>query len=385
MLAASPVVRRLAVAIIGVWLLPGAVLAGQRSAIVTAKAAILINNQTGEVLWERNPDLPLPPASTTKVATAILALQSRRLNEAFWVSPEAAQAPPSKISLRPGWQMELRDLVYAILLNSANDASVVIAEGLAGSVPDFARRMNSLAQRLGAVNTHFVNPNGLPAENHYSTARDLATLFRHALENPEFRQIASTKTTVVAPTEGSQRSIFLRNHNRLLDDYHIRVIGKTGWTRASKKCFVGAGTLDGQELIVAILGSNNLWGDVRALLEFGFGEASAPAPENAPAQVATRSERSSRRSPGTARASTGSSRRYAVRLATFESAARAKRLQESMTKKGYAARVTKVLQNRRTLYRVSVGSYRDRREAQRVADRIVGLQPNLRVIIDAVG
>src|ERR1051325_9504581 len=117
--------------------------------IVTAKAAILIDNQTGEVLWQRNPDLPLPPASTTKIVTALLALQSGRLDDTLSVTPEAAQAPPSKISLRPGWRMRLRDLVYAVLLNSANDAAVVIAEGLSGNVHDFAERMNAEARALG--------------------------------------------------------------------------------------------------------------------------------------------------------------------------------------------------------------------------------------------
>ena len=178
-------------------------------AAVTARAAILIDNQTGEVLWQRNPDLPLPPASTTKIVTAMVALQSGRLDDSLMVSPQAAAAPPSKISLRPGWRMRLRDLVYALLLNSANDAAVVIAEGLGGSVPEFAERMNAEARLLGATNTHFVNPNGLPAANHYTTARDLATMFAHALQNPVFETVVSTKTTSVSPAAGSTRRIAL--------------------------------------------------------------------------------------------------------------------------------------------------------------------------------
>src|SRR5262249_23351175 len=169
--------------------------------------------------------------------TALWALQSGRLDDTLRVTPEAAQAPPSKISLRPGWRMRLRDLVYAVLLNSANDAAVVIAEGLAGSVHDFAGRMNDEARALGARNTHFVNPNGLPADDHYSTARDLATMFAAAMEDPLFEQIVSTKTTAVSPTAGSLRRITLRNHNRLLGNYRIQVVGKTGWTLKAKKCF----------------------------------------------------------------------------------------------------------------------------------------------------
>jgi serine-type D-Ala-D-Ala carboxypeptidase (penicillin-binding protein 5/6) len=355
--------------------------------VVTAKAAILIDAQTGEVLWQRNPDLPLPPASTTKIVTALLALQSGRLSESFSVSAEAAQAPPSKISLRPGWRMELRDLVYALLLNSANDASIVIAEGLAGTIPSFANRMNAQARQLGASNTHFANPNGLPDENHFSTARDLATMFSHALQNPEFERIVSTKTTIIAPPIGSRRAIRLRNHNRLLDDYHIHVVGKTGFTRAAKRCFVGAGTDDGREVLVAVLGSNNLWGDVKTLLEYGLGEGPMPValPENVPMLVsAPPTERTGRSAASVRRVVPTTDRRYVVRLATFESNARAKRLQESMIQKGYSARIVRVRQKQRVMYRVLVGSYTDRRQAQQVADRIARLQPSLKVSVDAL-
>ena len=139
--------------------------------MVTAKAAILVDRQTGAILWQHNPDLPLPPASTTKVATSTLALKSGRLNEPFYVSSRAASEPPSKVQLRSGWSVRLRDLVYAVMLNSANDASVVIAEGMSGSVESFAADMTRHARAVGATNTNFVNPNGLPAEAHYSTAQ----------------------------------------------------------------------------------------------------------------------------------------------------------------------------------------------------------------------
>jgi len=255
--------------------------AQEQGRVVTARSGILIDNQTGHVIWQRNPDLQLPPASTTKIVTAMVALESGRLDDSLWVSSDAALTPPSKISLRAGWRMRLRDLVYAVLLNSANDASVVIAEGLSGTVDEFANRMNRHARRLGAWNTHFVNPNGLPADNHYSTARDLATMFGRALDNPEFARIVATKTSAIMPAAGSSRVISLRNHNRLLDDYHIHVVGKTGWTRASKKCFVGAGTMDGRQILVAILGSTDMWGDLKALFAYGFQEESGPIIEPA--------------------------------------------------------------------------------------------------------
>lgn len=252
---------------------------------ITARAAILLDNQTGEVLWERNPDLQLPPASTTKVLTAMVALRSGRLDNPVLISEEAAREPASKVYLRAGWRVRMIDLVYAIMLNSANDASVAIAEGIAGSVPAFAERMNAQAHRWGAVNSHFVNPNGLPDSDHYSTARDLATLFSVAARDPLFDQIVSTESIPIIPAEGSVRTINLRTHNRLLTNYQYEVIGKTGWTIAAKRCFVGAARANGREIIVAVLGSRDLWGDVRKLIEFGFDGSSRPEVEMARAEA----------------------------------------------------------------------------------------------------
>src|SRR5258705_7832428 len=125
---------------------------------VTARAAIIVDANTGEVLWERNPDVPLPPASTTKVLTAILAIESGRLDDSVTVGPDAAEVAPSKIGLRAGERMALGDLLYAVLLNSANDAATVEADGLAGSETEFALHMTARARALGATNSHFVNP-----------------------------------------------------------------------------------------------------------------------------------------------------------------------------------------------------------------------------------
>ncbi len=335
---------------------------------ITAKAAILIDNRTGQVLWQRNPDLPLPPASTTKIVTAMLALQSGRLDDAFRVTPEAAQAPPSKINLQPGWRMRVRDLVYAVLLNSANDASVVIAEGMSGSVPAFADRMNAQARALGATQSHFVNPNGLPAANHYSTARDLATMFQYALQNPVFESIINTKTTTVSPA-GSSRRIVLRSHNRLLDNYHIHVVGKTGWTLAAKKCFVGEARANGREIGVAVLGSRDLWGDLKRLIEYGFNGTNPPLPEAAGVELASAAARDSVEGDDQADESTPArvSQRYSVRLATFRQLNSAIRLQNRVRRTGYPARVEKITTGRRPRYCVSVGAYASRHRAQQVA------------------
>ena len=333
---------------------------------VTARAAILIDNQTGAILWQHNQDLPLPPASTTKIVTAMVALQNGRLADSLVVSPQAAAAPPSKAGLRPGWRMRLRDLVYALLLNSANDAAVVIAEGLSGSVPEFAERMNAEARLLGATNTHFVNPNGLPAANHYTTARDLATMFAHALRNPEFETIVSTKTTSVWPAAGSTRRINLRNHNRLLGNYRIQVVGKTGWTRAAKKCFVGAGRADGREIGVAVLGSTDVWGDLKRLLEYGFGvngAPEAPRPEVQMAAAAANAVGDNDEPELTVQPAP----RYFVSVGTFRGMRSAGRLRSSLARAGYRANVQTVHRGRQRLYQVVVGSYANRQAAEQAA------------------
>jgi len=342
------------------------------SNVVTAKAAILIDNATGEVLWQRNPDMPLPPASTTKIVTAILALQSGRLDESVGVTAEAAEAPPSKIRLRAGWQMRLRDLVYAVLLNSANDASVAIAEGLSGSVRGFAERMNATAYALGARNTHFVNPNGLPAADHYSTARDLATMFSYAMQNPLFEQIIGTESTTVYPTGGSMRRIMLHTHNRLLGNYRIRVVGKTGWTIAAKKCFVGAASADGHEVVVAVLGSRDLWGDVKRLVEFGFRGTDAPNPaalEGDSAAALSAGPSAAGDEDESARV-TATSQRYWIQLAAFRQLRSATHLRDTVEDEGYSAHVSTIRQGRHHAYRVIVGSYPTRHSAEEAAQRL---------------
>lgn len=354
-----------------------------RPPIVTAKAAILVDRKTGEVLWQNNPDVPLPPASTTKIVTAMLALQSGRLDESFPVSDEASQEPPSKISLHSGWRVRLRDLVYALLMNSANDAAVVIAEGLADNVRTFAARMNVHAYALGATNTHFVNPNGLPADDHYTTARDLATMFSHGMDDPRFREVLTTTALSILPTEGSRRPISLHTKNRLLT-YPVQVIGKTGWTRAAGKCFVGAGRADGREVLVAVLGSGDLWGDLRRLIDFGFGRGPEPLPRQDPQlQIAAAAPQkvapaaSKRRAPSV-QGDSDDDIRYSIRLASFRSHAQAHDLKARVRKQGYPAQVSIVDRGKKTSYLVSVGTYNDRAAAARAARLIQKRHPSLR-------
>ncbi len=352
------------------------IIAHARSASVTATAAILIDRQSGQILWQRNLDLPLPPASTTKIVTALLALQSGRLDDSFVVSANAAQAAPSKISVRQGWRLRLRDLLYAILLNSANDASVVAAEGLGGSVDGFAAQMNTAVRTLGATHSHFVNPNGLPAANHYSTVRDLTTIFNAGLRWSLFRQVLETKRIVITPTAGSTRPIALHSHNRLLmSDYEIHVIGKTGWTIAAKKCFVGVASSGDRELLVAVLGSRDLWGDVKRLIDSGFRtETGGPtlvsndvdwqlAAEDPVPQAAGDAEEPTQLEPP--RTVT-----YDIRVASFRGTDSATRLRSSLTKSGYHATVSRAGTGRKLRYHVTVGSYQTLKQAQAVARKL---------------
>ncbi len=367
-----------------VWVVVAAVLVGPTAAAaldhprITAKAAIIADARTGSVLWAQAPDEQLPPASTTKVMTAILALESGRLQDRVEASPEACVVAPSKVHLQPGQRLALEDLVYAILLNSANDASIAIAEHLGSSVEGFGQRMTARAHLLGATRTRFVNPHGLTAEGHYTTARDLATIFRYALGVPKFRQILGTKAVVVG-VENSSRRIALRSHNRLLDSYRIPVIGKTGYTIAAKKCFVGAGRYGDREIIVAVLGSRDLWGDTRRLLEFGFDGQLPPeiqvrgkrqrAADSGPA---TRAARSATRSSRVARAERGARRpQYAVHVGTFAEKERAERLQRALGKRGFSVAVDRLAagrgKSRRIRYRVQAGPYSNRGQAESAA------------------
>ncbi len=344
---------------------------------VTAKAAIVVDAHTGSVLWAKAPDERLPPASTTKVMTAVLALESGRLGDRVEASPGACMVAPSKVNLRPGQRLILEDLVYAILLNSANDASIAIAEHLGSSVDGFGDRMTKRAHLLGATRTNFVNPHGLTQEGHYSTVRDLSTIFRYALAVPKFREILGTKSVVVG-VENSTRRIALRSHNRFLDAYRIPVIGKTGYTIAAKKCFVGAGRHGDREIIVALMGSRDLWGDARRLLEFGF-DGDLP-PEVGPGAKGRRVASGARPAPVTrkrqksvavASAKRERSPQYAIHVGTFDQKERALRLQRALGRRGFDVAIDQLSagrgKKRRVQYRVQVGPYKDRGQAESAA------------------
>lgn len=254
---------------------------------VTAKSAVIMDARTGEVFWSKNPDQRRAPASTTKIVTTMLALESGRLDESFAVSSRAQKQVPSKLYLRKGQKLTLRDLTYSLMLKSANDGAVVVAEGLGGSVEAFAKQMTARAKKTGATRTTFRNPSGLTHSQHLSTARDLGMIMRAALDVPGFRKVAGTKARKISVRSSKVRTVSLNNKNRLVHGYFASVIGKTGYTRAAGKCFAGAATFEGREVIVVIMGSKDLWGDTKKMIEWahrGDGKTAWPRVQMASAK-----------------------------------------------------------------------------------------------------
>lgn len=389
---------------------------------LTAKAAIAVDVQTGAVYFSRNAAQPLPPASTTKVLTAVVALQNTAPDELMRVSRHAASMPPSKAYLKSGTVYTSRALLHALMLRSANDASVVIAEHVGGSVPGFARLMNQTARSLGATQSNFITPNGLPQRGHVSTAQDLARIMRGALQTPGMRSILTKRTEVIEPVSGKAQRIALRSTNRMLWREDLSVLGKTGWTREAKRCFVGVASANGKEVIIAILGSRDLWGDVELLSTFGLGravpnydewrnragwqQAAVPPPANAEApvtwyrgtgQVAPPPARNPRTAPApqmqtfqqqerarTAKRSVASAPRrqvvpqgdredlrraqlrYHVELGSFKSKVRAQQLARDLAKRGYRAEI----RNTGRMHQVVVKNFTTRDAARKAAQTL---------------
>ena len=231
---------------------------------LTARSFVIMDAKTGEILLSYNPRLFVPPASTLKVMTAMYVMDHLKLYDKVPVSPRAAAAPASKIAIKPGEVYTVKEMLYALLLSSANDAARALAERVSGSEAAFARELTRQVRRWGAYRTTLATANGLPAENQYSTAQDLAILFRRAMTYPELAKIMSTKYYHI---QGNRE---LRNHNRFLFTTPLAVAGKTGYTRASKHTFVGEFRKDDRAIIISLMGSKQKWADLRPLIAKGF-------------------------------------------------------------------------------------------------------------------
>jgi len=330
---------------------------------------------TGRILFQKDADLRLPPASTTKVMTAILALESgRKLNEKLTVSKDATRVPPTKLYLRPGQTVSVEELLYGIMLASANDAAVVLAEGIGGSVERYTDLMTKKAQSLGATNSHFTNPHGLTAPDHYSTARDLATIFRYAMKIPLFREVVHTKfssvsSTAVVKKKVVPRRISVRNHNRLLWDYEGALGGKTGYTHAAQRCYVGAVQRDGVTLIVSILGATNMWNDAKHLLEYGFDNYDSLKP--ASSETMPRQRTSTVILPGDNQRPKFLAG-YMLQVGSFRERERAELVYRQISEMGFEPTIdTSTIGRGEAAYRVQVGPYAELVAAQEVAQVIL--------------
>ena len=236
---------------------------------VTAHAAILIEAVSGRVLYEKNANVQKPPASTTKIATAILALEMGKPQEEAKVSLRAASVGGSSLYLSPGEELYLIDLIKGALVKSGNDAAVTIAEHVAGSEALFSYCLNQKVRLVGGWQTNFVNPHGMPREEHYSSARDLALLARYALQNPAFAEIVRMREITI-PCQDGQWVRTLTNTNKLLEKYPWADGVKTGTTIAAGACLVGSATKNGHHLITVVLHSGDRFSDTINLLEYGF-------------------------------------------------------------------------------------------------------------------
>ena len=263
-------------------LLPVKTLADNNNLNINAESAILIDGDTGKILYEKSAYEKRAPASTTKIMTALLALEHCKTTDVATVTSEAITSVPSGYStdlLKMGEELTIKDLLYALLLPSSNEAANVLAIHIAGSIDSFASMMNTKAMDLGCKNTHFVNPNGVHDDNHYSTAYDLSLIAKEAMKNDIFRQIVSTASyTLPNSNKYSRIDRTLITTNDLIkkqsNNYYEYAIGiKTGFTTPAKNCLVSSATKDGKTLIALVLRSNtdnNRYNDTKTLFNYGF-------------------------------------------------------------------------------------------------------------------
>lgn len=235
----------------------------------SAKAAVLIERNTGMVLLCHNENQALPMASTTKVMTALMALERGNMEDVVTVGRNAYGVPGTSIYLSMGEQITLRDLLYGLMLASGNDAAVAIAEHIGGTVDDFCRMMTERAAELGCEQTVFINPNGLPVNGHYTTAYDLALIAREAMSHELFREIVSTRRASI-PWEGRSYNRILNNKNRLLSEYEGATGIKTGYTKAAGRCLVFGAKRDGLEVIGVVLNCGDWFNEAKRLMDIGF-------------------------------------------------------------------------------------------------------------------
>lgn len=237
---------------------------------VSAKSAVLAEGESGDIVWSKNENERLPMASTTKIMSALVAIERcSDLQKEVKIDSAACGIEGSSIYLKEGERLTLEQLLYALLLESANDSACAIAIEIAGSVEKFAELMNETAEKIGMNDSHFTNPHGLDHEEHYTTAADMAKLAVYALKNEDFARIVSTYKTTI-PMNGDEGTRLLLNHNKLLKYYEGAVGVKTGFTKRSGRCLVSAAERDGVTMVAVTLSAPDDWNDHCEMLDYGF-------------------------------------------------------------------------------------------------------------------
>jgi D-alanyl-D-alanine carboxypeptidase (penicillin-binding protein 5/6) len=254
-----------------------AVMATANPPAVSADSVVLMDATTGKILYEKNKNTAYPPASTTKIMTVLLVLENGNLDDMVTVSKNAENADGSKIYIFEGEVISVKELLYGLILASANDCAIALAEHISGSTEEFAKLMNEKAKSLGCKNTNFVNPNGLYDVNHKTSAYDLALIMQKLTSHAEYKEISTTPSYIMAPTNKSIEKRPLWNGNRLIhsgDSYYYEGCegGKTGYTVQSKHSYIAVATRNGQKLIVSLIhdSAKTFFPDSRKLFDYGF-------------------------------------------------------------------------------------------------------------------
>ncbi len=253
---------------------------------ISARSAIVLDAASGRVLFEHNSHAKRGMASTTKIMTALCALEHGDLEKTVTISNTASGVEGSSMYLAPGEKLKLSDLVYGLMLVSGNDAATAIAENVSGSVEKFAELMNKKALEIGAYDTSFTNPHGLSDDNHFTTAYDLAKITAYAMNNPLFLEIVSTKSKKLPQNEGGYPRLLV-NHNKFLNMYEGCIGVKTGFTKATGRCLVTAVEKNDMRLICVTLADPNDWSDHKILYDNAYSAFSPYKLKNSGDVVAT--------------------------------------------------------------------------------------------------
>ena len=252
-------------------------------------SGILFDLGTGKILWAQNDTAPRPPASLTKIATALVALEEADLDDRVTITPEARGAPGGRMYAEQGWSFSVKEVLYGLLLQSGNDAAVALAQKLSpdGTVEGFMDNVNERVKELGAATSSFINPHGYDQEGHTTTARDLAVITMVAMRNPVFAEMVASKTTDVTWGDGTAHTFI--NHNKLLWQYDGTIGIKTGFTDGAGHCLASAVTRGDKTLVAILMGSPDHYGESKALYDWAF--ASLPLLEMRPVGIIRQSTR----------------------------------------------------------------------------------------------